>query len=127
MVLTKTKNLIPLPRLMKKAVRIFNHFILTRDREKGCISCNSYKVAHASHFFSAGKYPALRFNTDNVNGSCISCNTHLSGNLLEYRMKLLRKIGQQRMDILESIATRHKLKKYDRMELEIICDLYRIK
>lgn len=127
MVLTKTKKIISLPRLMKKAVKVFNQYIRLRDANSGCISCHSQKVDHASHFFSSGKYPSLRFSEDNVSGSCASCNTWMHGNLLEYRMKLLRKIGQQRMDMLESTATRNKFYKWQRFELEEIYKIYKNK
>ncbi len=64
------QKLIPLNRLRDKAQREFNLFIRRRDADKGCVSCKSGKVEQASHFYNAGQYTALRFNTDNVHGSC---------------------------------------------------------
>ncbi|MDG6786005.1 recombination protein NinG, partial [Glaesserella parasuis] len=46
--------------------------------------------------------PELRFNEDNVHKQCSACNNHLSGNITEYRINLVRKIGVERVEALES-------------------------
>lgn len=114
-------------KLRDKVQREFNLFIRTRDAEKGCVSCRTGKVEQASHFYNAGQYTALRFNEDNVAGSCLQCNYFKAGNLLHYRTELLRRIGQQRMDILESTATRNRVKHWSRGELQIIYKIYQQK
>jgi hypothetical protein len=65
---------------------IFNKFIRTRDKDKGCISCSKplNTKFDAGHLFSTGSYPELRFNELNVNGQCVHCNQHKRGNILEY-------------------------------------------
>lgn len=61
-------------------------------------------VRHASHYLSAGNNYSVRFNTDNIWVSCYKCNVMLSGNQLEYRKRLIEKIGIERVEYLESIA-----------------------
>jgi hypothetical protein len=97
-----------------------------RDKDLGCISCPSPKVEQASHYFSAGKFPALRFNEHNVNGSCLRCNYFMSGNLLGYRRGLIKKIGEENVDFLEGIANRKK-HKWSILELQEIEKEYKAK
>jgi hypothetical protein len=70
----KPKKQISLPNLLKKAQTVFNAYIRLRDKDNGCISCNTGSVEQASHFYSAGQFTALRFNENNVHGSCLRCN-----------------------------------------------------
>lgn len=115
-----------LPKQLKKTQAVFNKFIRLRDKEKGCVSCKSPKIEHASHYFSAGKFPALRFNEDNVHGSCLRCNYFMNGNLLEYRKTLLKRIGEERLDFLEGLANR-KTHKWSILELQTIENEYKQK
>ena len=121
------KKIPSLNRLRDKAQAAFNLFIRNRDAQKGCISCQSGKVEQAGHFFNAGQYTALRFNEDNVHGSCLQCNYFLSGNLLAYRERLLKKIGERRLYLLERDAKLNRVKKWSRTELEIIYKMYKEK
>lgn len=112
------------PQLLKKAQIRFNEWIRFRDMRKGCISCCSNQVQHASHYFSAGQHSALRFNETNVNGSCIKCNTYLHGNLINYRKGLVTRYGEKTVKILELNADLKKVKKWSRFELEQIILTY---
>ncbi len=123
----KTKKIIPLQKLLDKAQKEFNKFIRNRDAQKGCISCQSYNVQQASHFFSVGQFSALRFHEDNVAGSCLKCNYFLSGNLLAYRESLLVRIGEQRLNDLELSVKINRVKKWSRFELELIYKMYKEK
>ena len=81
---------------LKELQTIFNKYIRLRDKEKNCISCDA-KIkgnGHASHFFSVGSNPALRFNENNCFVSCEYCNTYLHGNLFEYSIRLPERIGE---------------------------------
>ena len=86
---------------------VFNKFIRLRDKDEPCISCDApagtYKLT-AGHFYPAGSYKNLRFNEDNVNSQCWwNCNKNKSGNLLEYRPRLIKKIGIERVEELERL------------------------
>ena len=117
---------VPLSKQLAKTQKVFNTYIRKRDLDKGCVSCKSKKIDHASHYFSAGKYPALRFNEDNVHGSCLRCNYFMAGNLLEYRKTLVKRIGNDRLEILEGLATR-KVHKWSILELQTIEQEYKLK
>ncbi|WP_314343371.1 recombination protein NinG [Haemophilus parahaemolyticus] len=88
---------------LKDLQRVFNEFIRLRDVDLPCISCGRYHEGqyHAGHYRSVGACPELRFNEDNVHKQCSACNSHLSGNILEYRLGLIEKIGLERVEFLE--------------------------
>ena len=117
---------ITVPELLEKAQKVFNAWIRNRDRDKGCISCSSMKVEHASHYYSAGNYSALRFNEMNVNGSCARCNTFLHGNLHEYRRGLVARYGAEKVELLEASVQLRKVTKWDRYTLELIIKTYKL-
>ena len=76
--------------------KVFNTYIRARDKGKPCISCDKFlkeNDVNASHFFSVGSSPNLRFNEDNVHSSCIRCNKDLHGNTIEYGLRLPNRIG----------------------------------
>lgn len=91
---------------MGKLQEVFNRFIRLRDGKEPCISCGTTKpvMMSAGHFFTVGSYPNLRFNEDNVHKQCwYNCNSKKSGNLAEYRPRLIRKIGEERFAQLEAL------------------------
>lgn len=119
-----------IPQLKAKAVKYFNEFIRKRDSGKRCVSCQSPQFQHASHFYSAGKYELLRFNEDNVHGGCLKCNYFMSGNLLEYRKELEKRIGKERLeklDILADQSKRIRVLKRDRFFYEDVIKTYKKK
>lgn len=89
---------------LKDTQVIFNKYIRLRDKDDGCISCGSTSAFayHAGHYRSIGSAGHLRFNEQNCHRQCSACNTHLSGNLIRYRLGLIRKIGIQSVETLES-------------------------
>ncbi|EDN0929345.1 hypothetical protein CW085_23575, partial [Salmonella enterica subsp. enterica serovar Senftenberg] len=56
----------------------------------------------ASHYRSRGAASHLKFNVFNVHSACTRCNRQLSGNAVEYRIRLIRRIGLERVERLES-------------------------
>ena len=106
---------------------IFNRFIRARDDKQTCISCGSMPsqkrggVFDAGHYRSVGANPELRFNEDNCHKQCVRCNRELSGNVANYRINLIKRIGQDRVDIIEGkhpplkwsvMEIKHKIKNY---------------
>ena len=112
--------------LEKQAVKVFNDYIRARDSQEipeafVCISCRELKSItkmHAGHFYSSGHFPILRFDEDNVHGQCHRCNTHLHGNLNEYRQALDHKIGSERLEMLDqkSKAKGHRIDRWTLIE-----------
>ena len=101
--------------LCNKAVRI-------RDREEGCISCNKPATWggqwHASHYRPTGNCSGLRFHPMNIHKACSECNNHKSGNLSEYRIRLIQKIGLENVEWLESQNALYKWDIEDLKELK---------
>lgn len=100
------------PWLRKKASENFRRWVRKRDEGKPCISCGSYNVTDAGHYYSAGNHPGLEVNEDNCHGQCRKCNMFLSGNLIEYRKGLLDRIGIERVEDLDHTAGYFKLNGY---------------
>ena len=112
---------------IKMAQIIFNKFIRLRDKDELCISCQKKinGVEHASHYLSAGGHSIVRFNEDNVWVSCYKCNVMLSGNQVEYRKALIKKIGIERVEWLEKHGS--ETKKWTKEELREIMQKYKLK
>ena len=118
------KNSLPLPKLIAKAQTVFNAWVRNRDKALGCISCSG-PVEQAGHYLNT-KYSAFRFNEMNVNGQCIRCNMYEHGNLIAYRKGLVRRYGEDRVALLEGSMERRNLHKWDRLELEVIIQTYKL-
>lgn len=85
----------------------FNAYIRKRDEKEGCISCGTTANVQyaAGHFFTVGGFPNVRFDEDNVHKQCNKrCNGELSGNIIDYRPALIKKIGIERFEALEKRA-----------------------
>lgn len=94
---------------IKEAQVAFNAYIRTRDMYKHCISCrcNPGDVVRggrfdAGHYRSRGSAGHLRFNVLNCWGQCKKCNRYLSGNVVEYRKRLIDVLGENRLIQLEN-------------------------
>ena len=115
------------PQLLKKAQTAFNAYIRARDKGKPCISCDKpldggANTFDAGHYRSVGSAPHMRFVEDNCHGQCKHCNNWLAGNHVEYRKRLLERIGERQLELLESDNT---LRKYTKEGLEEIAKHYR--
>jgi hypothetical protein len=114
--------------VLKAAQIVFNTYIRLRDKDKNCVSCDKKLVGNdvnASHFFSVGAYPNLRFNEDNVHNSCISCNQHKHGNQKEYDLRLPNRIGVERYNKL--LEDRNKPLKMSLDEVKELIYIYKQK
>jgi hypothetical protein len=120
------KELMSLQDWLKLAQMTFNKYIRHRDKGMSCISCgNEPKKANAGHFYSQGGHSNVRFHEDNVHLQCEHCNSYLSGNLLNYRIGIEKRIGTARLIVLEVIA--HETKKWTIQELNEIIETYKRK
>jgi hypothetical protein len=111
---------------LKEAQVAFNRYIRTRDAAEPCISCGRFHTGayDAGHYRSVGAQPAIRFNEDNCHKQCVPCNQHKGGNVIEYRLRLLQKIGPERLAFLEQD---HPAVKYTIEDAKRIKALYRDK
>ena len=114
-----------LSELKKTVQRKVNAYVRLRDSGKPCISCGKPIVSgHAGHYIAQGSSGALRYNLDNVNLQCLADNLFKHGALIEYRIGLVKKIGEKRVKWLE--AHRHDIKKWERSELLEIVEQIKI-
>lgn len=101
-----------------------NYFIRQRDKDKPCISCSKPLIGKfdAGHYRSQGGNPELRFNELNIFGQCVRCNQHLHGNLIDYRIGLIKRIGVEKVEWIES---KHEPQHYTIEELKEMIIKYR--
>jgi hypothetical protein len=118
------KDLETLPALMKKAQKVFNTFIRNRDAKMGCISCGMplTQKFDAGHFYNANNHWSVRFSELNVHGQCVHCNRDLHGNLLEYRKRIIHRVGAANLSWLDMEA--RKTRKFTKDELREIAKEY---
>ena len=111
---------------IREAQKWFNKYCRMRDKDEPCISCGRHHQGqyHAGHFRTTAAAPQLRFHEDNVHKQCSVCNNHLSGNLLEYRKRLIQKIGAERVDQLQNDSS---IKRWTIEELQEIKKVYKNK
>jgi hypothetical protein len=111
---------------IKIAQQVFNKYIRLRDKGQNCISCGKKPLKeNAGHFYNANNHWSVRFNELNVHLQCEHCNTYLSGNLINYRENLLKKIGIEDFELLSSEA--NKTRKFTIDELKNIIATYKQK
>lgn len=96
---------------LREAQVVCNRYIRLRDAGQPCISCGRLTGAkiNAGHYLSVGYRPELRFHPLNIHAQCEQCNSHLSGNIAQYRPRLIEKIGLQAVDWLEGPHSAQKL------------------
>ena len=120
---------------LKDAQVAFNGYIRARDAGKTCICCDQPLQGPAvgggfdcGHYRSTGSAPHLRFNEDNAHGQTKQCNRWGAGRAVDYRLGLIKRIGLERVERLESDTTLAKwtiddlkeiIAKYKAMEKEL--------
>lgn len=90
--------------LLKLAQTVVNKYIRLRDLNKPCISCQHIgeRQIHAGHYRPMGNNQQLRFYTLNIFAQCSICNNYLSGNLANYRINLIKKLGLRKVELIEA-------------------------
>lgn len=110
----------------KEAQQAVNSYVRLRDAGKPCVSCDKpddgSHQRHASHYRSTKACSILRFNLKNIYASCAQCNTMESGNLLEYRIRLRARYGDNLVEWLES---QNGTVRYDIDYLKRLRDVFR--
>ncbi|MCO7595043.1 MULTISPECIES: recombination protein NinG [Pseudomonas] len=118
---------------LREAQQAFNAYIRERDAGLPCISCDSNPSDHdlitgsrwdAGHYRSVAACPELRFEPLNVHRQCVKCNRNMSGNVVEYRIRLVKRIGAEAVEWLEGP---HKALRLTIEDLRAIKALYRQK
>ena len=115
----------------KEAQIAFNAYIRERDRNKPCICCGRPLADSAvgggfdcGHYRSVGSAPHLRFDERNAHGQTKQCNRYGAGRAVDYRIGLIKRIGLEQVESLESDQSP---KKYSIEDLKAIKDEYKRK
>lgn len=118
---------------LREAQAAVNEYVRLRDAHLPCISCDSTPNDNdlmtgsrwdAGHYRSVGACPELRFEPLNIHRQCVKCNRNLSGNAVEYRIRLVQRIGAEKVAWLEGL---HPACKYTIEEIKAIKTEYRAK
>lgn len=118
---------------LREAQAAVNEYVRLRDAHLPCISCDSMPNDSdlmtgsrwdAGHYRSVGACPELRFEPLNIHRQCVKCNRNLSGNSVEYRIRLVLRIGAETVAWLEEP---HQPRKYTVEEIKTIKAEYRAK
>lgn len=118
---------------LREAQAAVNEYVRLRDAHLPCISCDSMPNDNdlmtgsrwdAGHYRSVGACPELRFEPLNIHRQCVKCNRNLSGNAVEYRIRLVQRIGAETVAWLEGP---HEPRKYTVEEIKTIKAEYRAK
>ena len=116
---------------LREAQTVVNEYVRLRDAHLPCISCDSMPNDNdlmtgsrwdAGHYRSVGACPELRFEPLNIHRQCVKCNRNLSGNAVEYRIRLVQRIGADKVAWLEGL---HPPCKYTVDEIKAIKAKYR--
>lgn len=109
---------------MKDTQVAFNAWVRARDASQPCISCGRFHQGKndAGHYRTVASAPELRFEPLNCHLQCSPCNTHKSGDIVNYRINLLQRIGAEQVAWVEGP---HEPKKYTIDELKALTAHYR--
>lgn len=116
---------------LREAQTAFNAYIRERDRLAGyaCISSGrpldwNGNAVDAGHYRSTGAAPHLRFDENNCHAQSKHDNRYLSGNVAQYRLGLIQRIGLAAVEALEADQAPRR---YTIEDLQAIKALYRQK
>ncbi|WP_281211783.1 recombination protein NinG [Pseudomonas fulva] len=116
---------------LREAQASFNAYIRERDRlaRYACISSGrpldwNGNAVDAGHYRSTGAAPHLRFDENNCHAQSKHDNRYLSGNVAEYRLGLIQRIG---LAAVEALETDQAPRRYTIEDLQAIKALYRQK
>ena len=110
----------------KDTQQAFNEWVRLRDADLPCVSCGRHHDGqyHAGHYRTVAANPAIRFEPLNVHKQCAPCNNHKSGDIVNYRIELVKRIGAEAVEWLEGP---HEPKRYTIEDLKAITAEYRAK
>lgn len=98
-----------LSKLKAKALSLYSELVklkAARDGKLHCYTCGKTLVLKScdtqlGHYLSRGAYPGLTFHPENSRLQCYRCNCHLHGNTVEFRERMIKEIGLERVEKLE--------------------------
>ena len=111
---------------IKEVQQAVNAYIRARDKGKPCISCAKATKPgdHAGHWKPTSTSPELRFSESNIHLQCVQCNLYLHGNVAQYRLGLMGRIG---IELVEWLESKHPPAKWTIDELKELKKVYKNK
>jgi len=116
---------------IKDAQREFNKYIRLRDAGRPCICCDRPLgedqpggAYDAGHYRSVGSAPHLRFDERNVHAQRKQCNLWGAGRAVDYRLGLIKRIG---IDAVQALESDQSPRRYTIEDLKHIVQTYRAK
>ena len=117
----KTKKIVKTSDLKKTTQRTVNKWVRERDKGERCLACGKFQENQdASHYIAQGSSGYLRYCPINIHNTCYACNRYKHGNLIYYRMGLVKKIGTNKVEWLENSS--EQTHKYTPEQLKAIMD-----
>lgn len=121
----------------KLAARVWSNYSKYRRLKESvddycrCVTCGvikPWKEMQLGHYIHRGNqyYTNLDFDDQNIHPQCVSCNYYKSGKLDKYAKYLIKKFGNDILDILEykkklkAVLSDFTLKQLNKMYLEEI-------
>lgn len=88
---------------LRDAQAAVNEYVRLRDKDLPCVSCGRHHQGqyHAGHYRTVAANPELRFELLNIHKQCAPCNNHKSGDIVNYRIELVKRIGAEAVEWLE--------------------------
>jgi hypothetical protein len=130
----KVKNSVKADKSEDTLWKWFSRYIRLRaclDVARGfcaCITCgrvHHYKDMDAGHYISR-RWKPTKYHENNVYAQCVHCNRDLSGNVAEYRIKLVELFGEEHVAEMEAYS-RTPFKKMLHEDVVALAAYYRIK
>lgn len=123
---TKSKQGKTLSQIKKEFDRVFSIYIRLRDKGV-CISCGSKAVwtkMQNGHYVSRA-HMSLRYDESNCNCQCVGCNIFKNGNMDEYALALIKKHGNDILNVLNK--KKQEIRKWTVAEMEEHISIYKDK
>lgn len=116
---------------IKEAQHAFNAYIRERDKNQLCICCDQPLGADAigggydcGHYRSVGSAPHMRFDERNAHAQRKKCNRYGAGRAVDYRIRLIRRLG---LEVVESLEADNTVRKWSIDDLRVIKATYKAK
>lgn len=120
-----------IPYLKKKLDEVFSTYIRLRDADKNgncrCISCGNphpWKYTDCGHYYSR-VYASTRYDEQNCNAQCMTCNRVGYGNRENYARALISKYGIKVLSDLEE--RKNEIRFMKSSDYEFLIDHYKEK
>ena len=111
---TSRSKTVSVGKLRERALTLFQKLRRMEEANEdgyvSCISCGKlmhWKEAQGGHYIPRANSDT-ELEHDNVWPQCQQCNGYLKGNPINYRYRLVRKIGEERVKRIEHLAHAYK-------------------